>query len=94
MIELKINGINKELMMVHDLCCQEHLVDELTMIIDTIVADYVIKNSPKHNGYSLAEKEKLITQKRNEILILMTKKECTCQEYLQTDDTYIREDDF
>lgn len=48
MIELKIDSTKNELSLTHDVCCNEHLADELAIIIDIMIADYFIKN-PKMN---------------------------------------------
>ena len=45
MIELKIDSTKNELSLTHDVCCNEHLADELAIIIDIMIADYFIKNS-------------------------------------------------
>ncbi len=47
MIELKIDSTKNELSLTHDVCCNEHLADELAIIIDIMIADYFIKNG--HN---------------------------------------------
>lgn len=43
MIELKIDSTKNELSLTHDVCCNEHLADELAIIIDIMIADYFIK---------------------------------------------------
>lgn len=58
MIELKIDSTKNELSLTHDVCCNEHLADELAIIIDIMIADYFIKNGHKYDNFSLEEKEK------------------------------------
>ena len=67
MIELKIDSTKNELSLTHDVCCNEHLADELAIIIDIMIADYFIKNGHKYDNFSLEEKEKIIIEKRKEI---------------------------
>lgn len=43
MIGLKIDSTKNELSLTHDVCCNEHLADELAIIIDIMIADYFIK---------------------------------------------------
>ena len=59
MIELKIDSTKNELSLTHDVCCNEHLADELAIIIDIMIADYFIKNGHKYDNCSLEEKEKI-----------------------------------
>ena len=63
MIELKIDSTKNELSLTHDVCCNEHLADELAIIIDIMIADYFIKNGHKYDNCSLEEKEKIIKER-------------------------------
>lgn len=76
MIELKIDSTKNELSLTHDVCCNEHLADELAIIIDIMIADYFIKNGHKYDNCSL--EEKIIIEKRKEILQLISDKPYTC----------------
>ena len=71
----------------------EHLADELAIIIDIMIADYFIKNGHKYDNFSLEEKEKNIIEKRKEILQLISDKPCTCKDYLKNSDIHIRKID-
>lgn len=51
MIELKIDSTKNELSLTHDVCCNEHLADELAIIIDIMIADYFIKNRHKYDNF-------------------------------------------
>lgn len=93
MIELKIDSTKNELTLTHDMCCDEHLAGELAIIIDIIVADYFMKFGHKYDNCSLEEKEKIIIEKRKEILQLISDKPCTCKDYLKNSDIHIREID-
>ena len=55
MIELKIDSTKNELSLTHDVCCNEHLADELAIIIDIMIADYFIKNGHKYDNCSLED---------------------------------------
>ena len=89
MIELKIDSTKNELSLTHDMCCDEHLAGELAIIIDIIVADYFMKFGHKYDNCSLEEKEKIIIEKRKEILQLISDKPCTCKDYLKNSDIHI-----
>ena len=93
MIELKIDSTENKLSLTHDVYCNEHLADELTIIIDIMVADYFVKSGHKYDNCSLEEKEKIIIEKRKEILQLISDKPCTCKDYLKKSDIHIREID-
>ena len=93
MIELKIDSTENELSLTHDMCCNEHLADELAIIIDIMVADYFIKSGNKYCNCSLEEKEKIILEKRKEILQMVSNKTCTCQDYLKNSNVHIRKSD-
>ena len=43
--------------------------------------------------FSLEEKEKIIIEKRKEILQLISDKPCTCKDYLKNSDIHIRKID-
>lgn len=57
------------------------------------IADYFIKNGHKYDNFSLEEKEKIIIEKRKEILQLISDKPCTCKDYLKNSDIHIRKID-
>lgn len=67
--------------------------DELAIIIDIMIADYFIKNGHKYDNCSLEEKEKIIIEKRKEIMQLISDKPCTCKDYLKNSDIHIRKID-
>jgi len=46
MIELKIDSTKNELSLTHDVCCNEHLADELAIIIDIIDSRLFYKKWP------------------------------------------------
>lgn len=74
------------------MCCNEHLADELAIIIDIMIADYFIKNG--HNMIIfLWKKKKNHYRKRKEILQLISDKPCTCKDYLKNSDIHIRKID-
>lgn len=91
MMEVKIDSTKNELSLTHDMCCNEHLADELAIIIDIMVADYFIKSGNKN--CSLKEKEKNVLEKRKEILQMVSNKTCTCQDYLKNPNVHIRKSD-
>ena len=50
-------------------------------------------NRLKQYNFSLEEKEKIIIEKRKEILQLISDKPCTCKDYLKNSDIHIRKID-
>ena len=62
-------------------------------LLFTMIADYFIKNGHKYDNFSLEEKEKIIIEKRKEILQLISDKPCTCKDYLKNSDIHIRKID-
>ena len=82
MIKCYIDITKNEFSLEHDACCVEHVTDEMTKVLDYIIADYEIKISPRLEKLSTEEKESLLLCKRKEYLEAMAQKECFCKDYL------------
>lgn len=78
MIELKTDSTENELSLTHDMCCNEHLADELAIIIDIILADYFVKSDNKYDNCSI--------EKTKKVLQLISDKPCICKDYLKNSD--------
>lgn len=83
MIRLKVDSTNNVFIMEHDLACKEHMIDEIVLILDHIIADCEIRGFKSYEKKTLAELESILHEKRKEYLKSMEKKECKCVEYLQ-----------
>lgn len=79
MLKLEINSVNNEFIMIHDMHCKEHMADELAIIIDELIADYEVKSNHKYDNCTLEEKNKIIIEKRNELLQMISLQECSCK---------------
>lgn len=89
MIKLDIDIVNEKFALEHDMFCKEHVVDEITKVLDTIIIDYEIKTKPTSNSLSEKEKAQLLIAKRKEYLKLIENKECDYKEYFADPLTHI-----
>lgn len=89
MIKLEIDIVNKKFILEHDMFCKEHVIDEITKVLDTIIIDYEIKTRPINNSLSEEEKTQLLILKRKEYLKLIEQKQCDYKEYFNDSLTHI-----
>lgn len=93
MIKSNIDITNGQFALEHDVFCKEHVVDEITKLLDLIIIDNEIKTVPSKNDLTLEEKKELLLTKRKEYLELMEKQECDYSEYFSNPFTYIVRDE-
>lgn len=89
MIKLNIDSVNDRFELEHDMFCKEHVIDEITKVLDTIIIDYEIKTRPTKNSLSDDEKMQLLISKRKEYLELIEKKESDYKVYFANSMTHI-----
>jgi len=91
MIKLETDITNNKIILEHDMCCKEQVIDEFVQALDIVIADYELKTTYLNKSLSNEEKEQLVISKRKEYLELMMKKECLCKKYLSDTTTHIKE---
>lgn len=86
MISVHIDGVENKLKLEHSLYCDQHLIDELTKVLDIIISDLYLKVDRKNINKTLNVKEEILLKKRKQVLEEMMKLDCTCRDYLSTEE--------